>query len=58
MSLLDRVYKDLEENKRNIEEGKINGVPFPLEQFKDCVPIIQKKQFHLLTAKQKNGSFI
>ena len=55
MSLLDRVYKELEENKRNIEEGKINGVPFPLEQFRDCIPIIQKKQFHLLTAKQKNG---
>ena len=55
MSLLDRVYGELEENKRNIEEGKINGVPFPLEQFRDCIPIIQKKQFHLLTAKQKNG---
>ena len=55
MSLLDRVYRELEENKRNIEEGKINGVPFPLEQFRDCIPIIQKKQFHLLTAKQKNG---
>lgn len=55
MSLLDKVYQELEDNKRNIEEGKINGIPFPLEQFRDCIPIIQKKQFHLITAKQKHG---
>lgn len=53
--LLSRVYAELEENKRNIEEGKINGIPFPLEQFRSYVPIIRKKQFHLVTAKQKHG---
>jgi hypothetical protein len=55
MSVLEKIYKELRENKKNIENGNINGIPFPLEQFRDCIPIIQKKQYHLITAKQKNG---
>ena len=55
MSLLDKVYKELEENKRNIEEGKINGIPFPFEPLQDCIPIIQRGQYHLITAKTKHS---
>lgn len=54
-SLLDKVYKLLEENKTNIEEGRINGIPFPFEQMHDCIPIIQHSDYHLVTAKTKHS---
>ena len=54
--LLTQVYQELEENKKAVEEGKINGIPFPLEQFQDCIPIIKRGQYHLITAKTKHSS--
>jgi len=53
--LLNSVYTLLEENKKNIEEGRINGIPFPFEQMHDCVPVIQHADYHLVTARTKNG---
>lgn len=55
-SLLERVYNLLEENKINIEEGRINGIPFPFEPMQDCIPIIQHSDYHLVTAKTKHSS--
>ena len=55
MSLLDKVYSKIEENKRNIEEGKINGIPFPFPKLRNSIPIIQKGFYFLLTAKTKHS---
>lgn len=53
--LLAQVYTEIEENKKAVEEGRINGIPFPFEQLQDAVPIIKRGQYHLVTAKTKAG---
>lgn len=53
--LLAQVYKELKENKKIVEEGKINGIPFPFEQLQDAIPIIKRGQYHLITAKTKHS---
>ena len=53
--LLTQVYKELEENKKIVESGKINGIPFSFEQLQDAIPIIKRGQYHLITAKTKHS---
>lgn len=53
--LLEQVYTELKENKQAVEEGKINGLPFPYEQLRDAIPIIKRGQYHLITAKTKHS---
>ena len=55
--LLTEVYNEIEENKRTVEEGNINGIPFPYKALQDAIPIIKRGQYHLITAKTKHGSF-
>lgn len=53
--LLEKVYSKIKESKTNIEEGKINGIPFPFPKMRDSVPIIQKGHYYLVTAKTKHS---
>lgn len=53
--LLEQVYTELKENKQAVEEGRINGIPFPYEPLQDAIPIIKRGQYHLITAKTKHS---
>lgn len=55
MSVLENVYEILETNKKNIEEGKINGIPFPISIFKPIFPVIKQGQYHLVSALTKHS---
>ena len=55
MSNLDNVYALLKENKKNIEEGRINGIPFPIPQFSDCYPLIKQGQYILISSITKGS---
>lgn len=55
MSTLENVYEILETNKKNIEEGRINGIPFPIQSIRPVFPIIRQGQYHLCSALTKHG---
>lgn len=55
MSNLDNVYELLRTNKQNIEEGKINGIPFPIEQFHSAYPLIKQGQYILISSITKGA---
>lgn len=55
MSNLDNVYQLLRTNKQNIEEGRINGIPFPIEQFRSVYPLIKQGQYILISSITKGA---
>lgn len=55
MSNLDNVYQLLRTNKQNIEEGRINGIPFPIEQFRSVYPLIKQGQYILVSSITKGA---
>lgn len=55
MSNLDNVYELLRTNKQNIEEGKINGIPFPVEQLHSAYPLIKQGQYILISSITKGA---
>lgn len=55
MSNLNNVYELLKTNKQNIEEGKINGIPFPIEQFHSAYPLIKQGQYILISSITKGA---
>lgn len=55
MSNLNNVYELLKTNKQNIEEGRINGIPFPIEQFHSAYPLIKQGQYILISSITKGA---
>ena len=55
MSLIDEVYSNIKERKHNVETGKINGIPFPLNGLKKYIPSIEKGNYLLLVGASKAG---
>lgn len=55
MSLKEKVFKTLKENKINIEEGRVNCIPWPISGMRKIVPGIRQGKYYLMTAQQKTG---
>ena len=55
MSLIDEVYSNIKERKHNVEVGKINGIPFPLEGLGNYIPSIERGSYILVCGPSKSG---
>lgn len=55
MSLIDEVYSNIKERKHNVEIGKINGIPFPLEGLGNYIPSIERGSYILVCGPSKSG---
>ena len=55
MSLIDEVYSNIKERKHNVEIGKINGIPFPLNGLRKYIPSIERSSYWLISGNSKTG---
>lgn len=55
MSLLKRVYDDLEERRERVLSGKVNCIPWGLPRFEEYSPGIEQGRYYLMTANSKVG---
>jgi len=55
LTLVERVTKQLEKNKRLREEGKDIAIPFPFPRFSEEIPGIVQGRYYIVTAGTKVG---
>ena len=54
-TLYNETLNDIKERKHNLEEGKINCIPFPIESLTDKFPGFQKGSYTIVTGASKAG---
>lgn len=50
-----KVFQELKERKKRVEEGKYNCIPLPFPRFQKIFPGIERGRFLIVTANQKLG---
>lgn len=53
MSIIDRVFDDIENRRERILSGKINCIPWNFPRFEEFNPGIEKSKYYLITASSK-----
>ena len=55
MNLIEEVYSNIKQRKRNVETGKINGIPFPLKGLRKYIPSIERGNYILVIGPSKSS---
>lgn len=55
MNNLEKAFDFIKTRKKNVEEGKLNGIPFPIPAFRGELPSIEKGTYVITTAQTKGG---
>jgi len=54
-AIRNRVFKTIRENKKNIENGVMNCIPWPIPSMRSTIPGIRQGKYYMITAQQKVG---
>ena len=55
LELLNRIKQTLEERKRKVESGGVNGIPIPFKRFRTYLPVIEQKNIIIVTGATKSS---